>query len=92
MKQILFSFILIFSFNQVNAQFSEDNAIYQTSEITIGNYLGFGVHANYVWKEKYSFKIGYSGICSNKQPSRQNSDTCNKPNRCPSLKINNGYE
>jgi len=74
MKQILFSLILIFSFsfNEVNAQFSEDNAIYQTSEITIGNYLGLGVHANYVWKEKYSFKIGYSGFIRRPKSAPEN--------------------
>jgi len=62
MKKILLLFIVILSINSVNAQFSENNAIYQTSEITVGNYLGVDVHANYVLKEKYSFKIGYSAF------------------------------
>ena len=62
MKQILFTFLLIFSVYQVNAQFSENHAIYHSSEITVGNYLGIDINANYVLKEKYSFKIGYSGF------------------------------
>jgi len=72
MRQIFFIFILVFSFNHVNAQFSEDNAIYHTSEITVGNYLGIDIHANYVLKEKYSFKIGYSGFIRRPKAAPEN--------------------
>ncbi len=72
MKQILLSFFLIFSFNYANAQFAEKNAIYHTSEITIGNYFGIDIHANYVLKEKYSFKIGYSGFIRRPKSAPEN--------------------
>jgi len=72
MKKILSLFIVILSINSVNAQFSENNAIYHTSEITIGNYLGIDIHANYVLKEKYSFKIGYSGFIRRPKSAPEN--------------------
>jgi len=72
MRKIVLAFFLIFSVNQVNAQFSDNNAIYQTSEITIGNYIGFVLNANYVFKEKYSFKIGYSGLIRSPKSAPEN--------------------
>ena len=72
MKQILLISILVFSINLVNAQFSENNAIYHTSEITIGNYFGVDIHANYVLNEKYSFKIGYSGLIRQPKSAPEN--------------------
>lgn len=38
---------ILFYFNQVHAQFSEDYGLYQNSE-TMRNNLEFGVHANYM--------------------------------------------
>jgi len=52
--------ILIFS-NSVNAQFGENHAIYGHSEFTLGNYIGGDLGLNYIYKERYSFKFGYSG-------------------------------
>jgi len=49
------------SFNQVNAQFADKNAIYATGEFNIGNYLESDLNLNYVFAESYSFKVGYSG-------------------------------
>lgn len=64
--------ILVFSIKPVNAQFAEKNAIYHTSEITIGNYFGIDIHANYVLNEKYSFKIGYSGLLRHPRSAPEN--------------------
>lgn len=61
MKQILFAVFFIFGISKINAQFAENNAIYQSIGITVGNYVGLNLHANYVLKESYSFKLGYSG-------------------------------
>lgn len=72
MKQLFCLLILVFSCSYVNAQFSENNAIYHTSEITFGNYLGVDIHANYVLKEKYSFKIGYSGFIRRPKAAPEN--------------------
>lgn len=60
-KKYSFLFLLFYTSNQINAQSSENNAYYLTSEITIGNYAGVDLHANFLLHEKYSFKMGYSG-------------------------------
>tara|TARA_R110002051_G_scaffold137916_4_gene210629 strand:+ start:52753 stop:53358 length:606 start_codon:yes stop_codon:yes gene_type:complete len=61
MKQIISIIIFSISIIQVNAQFDENNAIYSTGELNLGNYIGFDINLNYVYKEKYSFKLGYTG-------------------------------
>jgi len=61
MKRTLFIFLFIISFNWVNAQFADRNAIYTTGEINFGNYLGVDFNLNYVLDERYSMKVGYSG-------------------------------
>jgi hypothetical protein len=60
MKQII---ILIFSIsiNIANAQFDDNNAIYLSGEVNLGNYIGVDINLNYIYKEKYSFKVGYTG-------------------------------
>ena len=40
----------------VNAQFKENNALYTSGEINIGNYVGIDINLNYVYKNNYSFK------------------------------------
>lgn len=61
MKHIITILILSMSFHLSYAQFDENNAIYTTSELNLGNYIGIDVNLNYVYKEKYTFKIGYTG-------------------------------
>ena len=61
MKRIIKIFIFSISINIANAQFDENNAIYSTVELNLGNYIGFDINLNYVYKEKYSFKVGYTG-------------------------------
>lgn len=62
MKQKLFLLaISLITFNFANAQFAENNAIYATGELNLGNYFGTDLNLNYVLKEKYSFKVGYNG-------------------------------
>lgn len=58
-KRTMLLFILIFSFTSVKARFAENKAIYYSSGLNFGNYFGVGVNLNYVFKEKYSFKVGY---------------------------------
>jgi hypothetical protein len=43
-----------------DAKFGENNAIYLCTEFNIGNYLGGDISLNYIYKGKYSFKIGHS--------------------------------
>lgn len=62
MKQKIFILaISLISFTFANAQFAENNAIYVTGELNMGNYFGTDLNLNYVFKEKYSFKLGYNG-------------------------------
>lgn len=61
MKRIITILIFSISINFANAQFTENNAIYQTGEFNLGNYIGVDFNYNYVYKEKYSFKVGYTG-------------------------------
>ena len=35
--------------------------MYTSGELNFGNYIGIDLNLNYVYKEKYSFKIGYTG-------------------------------
>ena len=53
--------ISLISFNLANAQFAENDAIYATGELNLGNYFGADLNLNYVLKEKYAFKVGYNG-------------------------------
>ena len=61
MKQILTIVLFSMSINLSYAQFDKNNALYSTGELNIGNYIGIDANLNYIYKEKYSFKIGYTG-------------------------------
>lgn len=60
MKKTISIFILLFVVTNLNAQFSEKNAIYPAAEFYFGNYLGVNLNLNYVFNEKYSCQVGYS--------------------------------
>lgn len=61
MKRIITTLIFSISINLTFAQFDENNVIYSSGEVNFGNYVGIDMNLNYVYKEKYSFKIGYTG-------------------------------
>lgn len=61
MRELFLLVMCFISFNFVYAQFAEKNAIYATGELNVGNYVGMDLNLNYVLKEKYSFKLGYTG-------------------------------
>lgn len=61
MKRIITILICSISINLSYAQFDENNAFYLSNELNLGNYIGVDVNLNYIIKEKYSFKIGYTG-------------------------------
>lgn len=65
MKNLLLILFLFFSSLAANAQFSENNAIYYSGSLELGNYLGIDMNANYVLKEKYSFRLGFAGFVRN---------------------------
>lgn len=72
MKQNFILACLFLGFNTVNAQFAREHAIYHSAEISGGNYLGVNVNANYVLRESYSFKIGYSGFIRRPRAAPEN--------------------
>jgi len=53
--------VFVFMTLGIKAQFNETTLIYGTIDVNLGNYLGIEANINYINKEKYSFKIGYSG-------------------------------
>lgn len=62
MKRYIITILISFcSIIFANAQSSENNTVYSTGEINLGNYIGFDINLNYVIKERYSFKAGYTG-------------------------------
>lgn len=61
MKQLLLLLSFSISISNATAQFDVNNAIYATGELNLGNYIGFDMNLNYVYQEKYSFKLGYTG-------------------------------
>lgn len=63
-KQMLTLLIILGSIPISYAQFGENHAIYTVGEIQLGNFIGIDMNLNYVYKEKYAFKIGYLGNLS----------------------------
>ena len=55
------AFLAMFSTNTSSAQEVEKHLIYYSNEINIGNYFGYSGDVNYVYNEKFSAKIGFSG-------------------------------
>lgn len=61
-KRIFIAIVMcLISFNLAKAQFAKNNALYATTELNLGNYWGLDLNLNYVLKEKYSFRLGYTG-------------------------------
>lgn len=61
MTPILSFLLFLCGIQMATAQFDERNAIYSTGEVNLGNYIGFDLDLNYVYLQKYAFKIGYTG-------------------------------
>lgn len=60
-KLMLLLLVFIFTLSaKAQSQWSENNALYFSMDYNIGNYIGLELDANYIYNEKYSFKIGYS--------------------------------
>ena len=71
-RSLVILFLLIVGFNAAKAQFAENNAIYYSDGLNFGNYYGLDVNLNYVYKEKYSVKVGY--IYNRRKPKSQPDD------------------
>jgi len=60
MKRTIIISLFIFSIEWVHAQFTENHSIYISQELNFGNYIGLNADLNYVYKERFSLKIGYN--------------------------------
>jgi hypothetical protein len=58
-KAILFTGLMVIY--TAKAQFGTTNAIYTSAELNMGNYFGVDLSLNYVYNEKYSFRLAYTG-------------------------------
>lgn len=56
---------LVFSPITAQEKNNEKSKYYVSSEVGAGNYMTYGVDLNYVVKDKYTFKLGYSGFVRN---------------------------
>ena len=72
MPKLFKSFVLYCLFSTANGQFAENNFIYATSEFQVGNYIGLEFTLNYVYKGKYTYKIGYTEL--ERKPKSQPDD------------------
>ncbi len=61
MKRIITIFLFSVCINFSHALFAENHAIYCAIEGNKGNYYGIDFNLNYVFKDKFSCKVGYSG-------------------------------
>lgn len=60
---------MITGINLARAQEEQKHSFYFSEELGYGNYLGIDLNINYLYLEKYSFKMGYSGNL--RQPKSQ---------------------
>ncbi|MCB9309611.1 MAG: hypothetical protein H6567_06115 [Lewinellaceae bacterium] len=72
MKRIITIFLFSVCINFSHAQFVENHAIYSAIEANNGNYSGIDLNLNYIYKDKFSFKVGYSG--NRRKPKSQPED------------------
>ena len=62
MRQIISLLVLFICISVASAQApKKKHAFYVTGAVNLGNYFGGDLNLNYVLKEKYTFKIGYTG-------------------------------
>jgi len=60
MKRLAPLLLLVVLLNVAKAQSVRENLFYVTPELNLGNYIGIGVDLNYLIKEEYSVKAGYT--------------------------------
>ena len=64
--------LIILGSQLISAQNKEKDTYYLTSEVNLGNYFGVDYAFNYIFKNKYSLKVGFSGNV--KKPKSQPKD------------------
>ncbi|WP_051205316.1 hypothetical protein [Salinimicrobium xinjiangense] len=61
LKPFLLFLLMITGVNLAQAQEEQKHSFYVSGELGFGNYYGLDFSYNYLYKEKYSFKLGYIG-------------------------------
>ncbi len=61
MKRLLAITICVFTIVTARAQNNERDPAYLTAEFNLGNYLGIDLNFNYIFKNDYSIRVGYTG-------------------------------
>ena len=54
-------FLLLGFITTIGLAQTQQNAFYGTFTVNLGNYVGVDAELDYIFKEKYSFRLGYSG-------------------------------
>lgn len=52
---------ILFNVWFITAQDNEENSYYVSTELNLGNYYGLDVNYNYVFQNKYSLQLGFTG-------------------------------
>ncbi len=60
-RKIFLAFLILLNAQVITSQNNEKELYYVSSEINLGNYYGIDVHLNYVFKNRYAIKLGFSG-------------------------------
>ena len=61
MKRILSLLLFLAAISSLKAQNELKHAYYFGSDLSLGNYVGLDLDLNYIYSEKYSLRMGYSG-------------------------------
>ena len=61
MRSVLLSLLLASCIHSLSAQFSENNALYLSTETNFGNYFGLDLQLNYLLDYNWSFNLGFTG-------------------------------
>lgn len=90
MKNIFALALLVFTSQLITAQENNKNTYYLTSEYDIGNYFGVDLNLNYVIKNKYALKVGFTGNV--RKPKGQPEDYSGGLNGLFSVFTSNPYD
>lgn len=60
-RKILLIILIVLNAQLITAQNNTKDTYYLSNELSLGNYFGVDYNLNYVFKNKYSLKIGFSG-------------------------------
>lgn len=71
-KFFVLAIFIVVSTNAASAQDVEKHLYYLSSEVNLGNYIGFSADVNYLLDEKYTFKLGVVG--NFRKPTNQPDD------------------